>query len=412
MKEELLHFVWQSKLLLSQTLTTTDGLPVSIIQPGTHNTNAGPDFFNARLRIGDTVWAGNIEIHIRSSDWDRHRHTADEAYNNVILHVVYVHDKDVLNAQGQEIPTLELRSILPTSLLPRYNRLQQQRETQLACQHILVHPPEAIISGWLQRLLVDRIEAKCDSIKDLLVRTHHHYEQTFYLLTARYFGMKTNAEPFEQLASALPLIVLTKHKNRFEDIVSLVVGTSGLFGRFEEPYIKALETDYNHWATKYKLKPLEASVWKFARTRPANFPTHRLLQFAALIYQSSHLLGKILECESVDDLSKLYHIHHKWNDQLITIGEDAINLLLINSVLPFVFEYGKQQHREDYCDKALNWYERLPPESNHITRQYTELGFPLKNAGDSQAYIQLKNEYCIPLKCLECSIGYRSLLHQ
>ncbi len=411
MKEELLHFVWQSKLLLHQTLVTTSGLPVSIIHTGTRNANAGPDFFNARLTIGDTQWAGNIEIHIRSSDWDRHRHTSDEAYNNVILHVVYVFDKEVLNAQGQVIPTLELRSILPASLLPRYNRLQQQRETQLACQHILEIPPEAILTGWLQRLLVERLEAKCESIKDLLVRTHHHHEQTFYLLTARYFGMQTNAEPFEQLASALPLLILAKHKNRFMDILALIIGTSGIFSRFEKSWVKELKPLYEHLASKYKLKPLEASVWKFGRTRPANFPTHRLLQFAALIYQSSHLLGKILECQTVDDLRKLYHVHQRWNGQLISIGEDAINLLLINSVLPFVFEYGKQQHREDYCERALMWYEQLPPESNFITRQYTGLGFPLKNAGDSQAYIQLKNEYCIPLKCLECSIGYRSLLH-
>jgi hypothetical protein len=412
MKEELLHFVWQSKLLLSQSLTTTSGLPVTIVQPGNRNANAGPDFFNARLQIGDTLWAGNIEIHISSSDWDRHRHTSDEAYNNVILHVVYVHDREVLNAQGEQIPTLELRSFLPTSLLPRYNQLQQQRETQLACQKILVHPPEAILSSWLQRLLVDRMEAKCDSIKDLLTRTHHHYEQTFYLLTARYFGMKVNAQPFEQLASELPLLVLTKHKNRFEDILALVIGTSGLFAQFDEPEIKSLEATYKHLANKYNLNSLEASVWKFGRTRPANFPTHRLLQFAALIYQSSHLLGKILECETVIDLRKLYQMNQSWCGHSITLGEDAMNLLLINSVLPFVFEYGKQQHRDDYCEKALGWYEQLPPESNHITKQYTALGLPLKNAGDSQAYIQLKNEYCIPLKCLECSIGYRSLLHQ
>lgn len=411
MKEELLHFVWQSKLLLSQNLVTTTGTPIIILQPGTHNNNAGPDFFNARLQIGDTLWAGNIEIHIRSSDWDRHRHSSDQAYNNVILHVVYVHDKEVLNAQGGQIPTLELRSFLPTSLLPRYNQLQQQRESSLACQHILVLPPEALMSAWLQRLLVERMELKCESIKDLLVRTGNHFEQTFYVLTARYFGMKANAQPFEQLALALPLTVLTKHKNKLADIISLIVGMAGLFDRFQEKAIKQLEPQFLHLATKYKLKPLSPSIWKFGRTRPANFPTHRLLQFAALIFQSSHLLGKVLDCEKIGELYELYQIHQSFDGVEISMGDEAINLLLINSVLPFVFEFGKQQHRNDFCEKALGWYEQLPAESNHITKQFTQLGFQIKNAGDSQAYIQLKNEYCIPLKCLNCSVGYRSLLY-
>jgi hypothetical protein len=410
MKEELLHFIWQSKLLLGKPLYTQTGEPIQIIQLGTYNTNSGPDFFNAKLQIGDTLWAGNIEIHISSSEWNQHHHQFDEAYNNVILHVVYVDDKSVKNAIGETIPTLELRSIIPASLLQRYQSLQQQQIKKLACEKIMIVPSEIVLNNWLQRLLVERIEQKCDNIKELLVKSHHHYEQCFYLLTARYFGMKTNAQPFEQLASILPLSVIAKHKDKLEEIVALVLGTAGLLNKMGNAY-SALIPIFEHLKNKYKLPVLEETIWKFSRTRPANFPTVRLLQFASLIYQSSHLLSKIIDCKNIQELQKLYHVKQQYNNETIVLGESATNLLLINSVLPFVFLYGKLQHQEELCDKAINWYEQLPPEHNVITKQFTALNLPLKNAADGQAYIQLKNEYCIPLKCLHCSIGYQSLLH-
>jgi hypothetical protein len=410
MKEELLHFIWQSKLLLGKPLFTQTGEPIQIIQLGTYNTNSGPDFFNAKLQIGDTLWAGNIEIHISSSEWNQHHHQFDEAYNNVILHVVYVDDKSVKNAIGETIPTLELRSIIPASLLQRYQSLQQQQIKKLACEKIMIVPSEIVLNNWLQRLLVERIEQKCDNIKELLVKSHHHYEQCFYLLTARYFGMKTNAQPFEQLASILPLSVIAKHKDKLEEIVALVLGTAGLLNKMGNAY-SALIPIFEHLKNKYKLPVLKETIWKFSRTRPANFPTVRLLQFASLIYQSSHLLSKIVDCKNIQELQKLYHVKQQYNNETIVLGESATNLLLINSVLPFVFLYGKLQHQEELCDKAINWYEQLPPEHNVITKQFTALNLPLKNAADGQAYIQLKNEYCIPLKCLHCSIGYQSLLH-
>jgi hypothetical protein len=410
MKEELLHFIWQSKLLLGKPLFTQTGEPIQIIQLGTYNTNSGPDFFNAKLQIGDTLWAGNIEIHISSSEWNQHHHQFDEAYNNVILHVVYVDDKRVKNAIGETIPTLELRSIIPASLLQRYQSLQQQQIKKLACEKIMIVPSEIVLNNWLQRLLVERIEQKCDNIKELLVKSHHHYEQCFYLLTARYFGMKTNAQPFEQLASILPLSVIAKHKDKLEEIVALVLGTAGLLNKMGNAY-SALIPIFEHLKNKYKLPVLKETIWKFSRTRPANFPTVRLLQFASLIYQSSHLLSKIVDCKNIQELQKLYHVKQQYNNETIVLGESATNLLLINSVLPFVFLYGKLQHQEELCDKAINWYEQLPPEHNVITKQFTALNLPLKNAADGQAYIQLKNEYCIPLKCLHCSIGYQSLLH-
>ena len=411
MKEELLHFIWQSKLLLHKPLQTTSGEPITILHAGTHNRHSGPDFFNAKIRIGETLWAGNVEMHISSSEWDKHAHQHDAAYNNVILHVVYVDDKRVLNNNGETLPTLELRESIPSSLLQRYQSLQQQRMHQLPCEKIIVIPEDIKLNAWLQRLLIERIEHKTDYIKELLVKTHHHYEQSFYILTARYFGMKINALPFEQLANVLPLTVLARHAKNPTDLLALILGVSGLLTKMGEQYAY-LKPTFTHLQQKYQLRQLDESIWKFARTRPANFPSQRLIQFAAFIHQSSHLLSKVLECETVHDLRMLYQLEP--NTEWIkgtTLGEDAINLLLINSVLPFVFVYGKIQHREELCEKVLNWYEALPAEHNSITKQFTRLRLPLKNAADGQAYIQLKNEYCNTLQCLQCSIGYQSLIH-
>ncbi len=410
MKEELLHFIWQSKLLFHKPLRTTSGETISVVHQGFYNTNAGPDFFNAKIYIGNTLWAGNIEIHIAASEWDKHAHQKDAAYNNVILHVVYIDDKKVYNNSGEAIPTLELRSLIPTSLLQRYESLKQSKNRHIACEKIIHLPDPFHLQHWLQRLLVERLEQKCDYIKDVLVKTHHHWEQTFYIVTARYFGMKTNALPFEQLASILPLTVIAKHKNSLDDILALVLGVSGLLERMGEPY-QHLQDSFFHLQNKYKLPQLDKSIWKFARTRPANFPSVRLVQFAAFIYQSSHLLSKVLECENVSSLIQLYRVETEYRKQKIALGNDAIDLLLINSVLPFVFVYGKLQHEDQLCDKALNWYESLPSEKNTITSLFAQLGFPCKNAADSQAYIQLKNEYCNTLNCLKCSIGHQSLLH-
>lgn len=410
MKEELLHFIWQSKLLLGKSLTTTSGESISIIHPGLHNRNAGPDFFNAKIKIGDTLWAGNVEIHVSASEWYTHAHQHDDAYNNVILHVVFNDDKPVYNANSQLLPTLELRSIVPSTLLLRYAALHQQSFQHLPCEKIITLPDEAKMTLWLQRLLVERIERKCDAIQELLNQTRHDWEFCFYIVTARYFGMKTNDQPFEQLAKFLDLNVLLRHKNNMDEIFALVLGVSGLLSRMDSEY-KSLEPIFAHLQRKYSLQVLDPAIWKFSRTRPANFPTERLLQFAALIYQSSHLFSKVLDCESIAELKKLYEHKLDYRGKKTGMGEESVYLLLINSVLPFVFLFGKHQHKEAFSEKALQWYEQLPAEKNVITRQFASLGLVPKNAADGQAFIQLKNEYCSSLKCLNCSIGYQSLLH-
>jgi hypothetical protein len=410
MKEELLHFIWQSKVLLDKPMHTTTGEPISILHLGSLNTHSGPDFFNARIQIGDTIWAGNVEIHIRTSEWEQHKHQNDPAYNNVILHVVYVNDKEVSSANGQRIPTLELRNYIPATLLQRYVSLQKQHTSRIPCQSILVVPPQPILNAWLQRLLVERIEQKCEDIKLLLVHTHHHYEQCFYLLTARYFGMKINAQPFELLAAQLPLTLIAKYHSNRDDLLALVLGTSGLLPDMD-PEFHPLISRFEHLHQKHNLNILDKSVWKFGRIRPANFPTVRLVQFASFLHQSTHLLSTILACSTLSELKTYYQKPMVYANRSMRLGAGAINVLLINSVLPFMFLYGQLQHKEELCERALNWYEALPSEKNTITHLFHSLGLDAKNAADTQAYIQLKNEYCTQLNCLHCTIGYQSLLY-
>lgn len=410
MKEELLHFIWQSKLLLHQPLTTTDGEPIEVVHTGTINLNAGPDFLNAKVRIAGTLWAGNIEIHWVSSDWNSHNHQHDTSYNNVILHVVYDHNKKVQNQLGETLNTLELRGYLPTTLLKRYQLLQANTSKQIACANIFVKPNDMILQSWLQRLLIERIEHKCIHLQDLLLKTENHWEQCFYVYTARYFGMKINGQPFEQLATLLPISMVSKYKHNFESILALYIGTAGLFEKFPEEF-KGLRKEYEHLKSKHNLTSMVASQWKFARTRPANFPTERIPQFASFVFHSNESFLKIFDSASLNEVKSNYTKSTEFKGVNIAMGESSIDLLLMNSLLPFMFMYGKIQHREDYMDKALNWYTGLKPEQNTITKQFQVLGLNLENAGDSQAYIQLKNEYCNTLRCLHCSIGYQSLLH-
>jgi hypothetical protein len=399
MKEELLHFIWQSKRLLANSLKTVSGEPIEILHPGTYNADAGPDFFNAKIKLGETTWAGNIEMHIKSSDWYAHAHEKDDAYNNVILHVVFHHDKGVYNNKEQLIPTLELKELLPPFLLRRYERLLQAKN-YIPCEEIFSLPDSVRLDAWLTRLLIERIEQKTDVLQWLLNETNQNWETVFYIFTARYFGFKTNAQPFVWLARSLPLQVIAKHKNQLFQLEALVMGMSGMGEKFED--WSKYRSEFEHLSVKYSLKPLQPSVWKFSRTRPANFPTVRLRQFAWLLYHSSHLLSKVLEADSIESLQNLYAFKHNGKRVL---SDDAINLLLVNSVLPAIFLYGKNQHKPELCDRVISFYEQLPAESNAITRYFKKAGISVQYAFNAQAVIQLKNAYCDQQKCLHCAIG-------
>ncbi len=293
MKEEVLHYVWRTRRFDFQNLITTEGEAVEIIAPGTHNTHAGPDFFDARVRIGGTLWAGNVEMHLVASEWETHRHGEDRAYDNVVLHVVWEEDLPVLRSNGERIPCIELKKRIPAALIKTYRELLHN-EHWIPCQHHFHRVPDITRQVWLDRLMVERLEAKTAFIAESLERTQQHWEETFYQILARNFGLKVNAEPFEALARSLPLNLLSKHKNNLLQLEALLFGQAGLLeGVFEDDYPQRLQKEYAFLQHKYSLQPIAGSSWKFLRMRPANFPSLRIAQFATLIHQSAHLFSKI-----------------------------------------------------------------------------------------------------------------------
>lgn len=421
MKEDLLHFIWQSKILLKQPLTLTNKQAIAILNIGTLNTNAGPDFFNAKIKLGTDILVGNIEIHVKASDWLLHKHTGNKNYDNVILHIVFENDKPIFDANNEALLTLEIKDYLPPTLLNKYKILHQQK-AEIPCKPIFSLPNEFKLNNWLNRLVIERLETKCERVEKLLKANNNNWEQTFYILTAQYFGQKTNEAAFEWLAKNLPLQVIAKHKDKLSQIEALVLGTAGFFDiELNDDYLKFLQKEYLYLQKKYDLKSIEKHIWKFGRMRPSNFPTIRLMQFAALLYQSSHLFSKVLAANNVNDLQNLYklnHIHlihlselsnHDFDAIKTDLGKAAINTIIINTVVPIVFLYGKLRFDEEKCNKAVNWLEQLKPEINNIITFWKTLQFNPQNAAQTQALLQLKNEYCTHKKCLNCEIGFHIL---
>lgn len=421
MKEDLLQFIWQSKLLFKQTLVATNGQAFEVLNPGVLNRDSGPDFSNARILCEGVTLAGSVEIHTRTSDWKRHGHHHDAAYDNVILHVVY--ENDSRTEPENRFIILELKNYLSKAMLQRYDLLMRNKAT-IPCEPVFSLPDTTILQNWLHRLAIERLQKKCTRLNTVLEHSAHNWEQTFYILTAKYFGQKINDAPFEWLARNLPLQVLTRHKNKLSQLEALILGCSGfLQGNFEDQYLRFLKQEYQHLKEKFSLPELDPKVWKFGRTRPSNFPTIRLIQFSAFIYQSSHLLSKIIEAPDLTELRKLYrlrHTHlinyaqlsgHHFSNVKAELGESAIDTIIINTVIPILFLYGKYHDEETLCEKALQWLEKLKPERNSVTSYFSQNGIPNTSALHSQAIIEMKTTYCHNKKCLQCSIGNHILLH-
>ncbi len=417
MTEDFLHYIWKFKLFDFTDLHTQHKEKVRIINAGEHNTHAGPDFFNAKIKIGKTTWAGNVEIHTKSSEWFKHHHQKDKAYKNVILHVVFEND---LNG-SDNMPTIELKNIINSNIHRNYLSLIQS-SSRIPCQNHIHTIDEFYIKSWLDRLVIERLERKTASILSSLKMNHNNWEETFYQFLARNFGLKINAEPFELLAKSLPVKVLAKHKNNLHQIEALLFGQAGLLNRkFKNEYPNALKKEYRFLQKKFSLKPIELHLWKFLRLRPANFPTIRIAQFAQLIFQSSHLFSKILECKTVKELDKPFNIntsaywdtHYNFDtpstNKKKKLGKTAVNTIIINTIIPFLFIYGKQKANNAYQKKALQLLENIPSENNNIIKNWQQLKVRTKSAYDSQALLQLKNEYCNNKKCLYCVIGNKIL---
>jgi hypothetical protein len=412
MTEKLLQFIWQSQYFDQRHLQTSTGEKISILNKGNFNRDQGPDFLNGRIRIGRTEWAGSIELHVKSSDWTLHQHSQDPMYKNVILHVVWVNDREI----NLSFPVLELESRVSVLLLENYDRLMQS-PAFIPCDKQIAAVPYLHFTSWKQRLLVERLQQKALHIEQLLSETNQHWEEVFWWLLARNFGIKVNADAFERIARTIPIGLLAKHKNQIQQMEALLLGQAAILDKhFTEAYPKMLRKEYEFLRKKYGLKKAHAPL-NYLRMRPANFPSIRFAQLAMLIHQSSHLFSVLKEATSISELEKLltvtandyWHYHYMPDmpgDYLRkTLGKQMVHNIIINTVVPVLYTYGYIHNNEACKEKALRWMEQLSAEQNIITRGFAGLGITNKTAFDSQALIQLKREYCDQKACLQCSVG-------
>ncbi|MBI5218274.1 MAG: DUF2851 family protein [Bacteroidia bacterium] len=421
MNEGFLQYIWKYNLADKSKLKTVQGEPVRIISPGTHNTDAGPDFFNARIKIGNTTWAGNIEVHVNSSDWYKHSHAHDKTYDNIILHVVFKHDSDIKRKNGKIIPTLVLK--FNKNILNNYESLLKSR-LWIPCLDTLPDVDKFIIDHWLHALMIERLERKINAVSTLFENSKNSWEDTLYIWLARNFGFSLNAEPFELLAKATPLNQLLKHHDNRTHIEAILFGQAGLLSSesVTDEYYIALKKDYHFFKQKFRLTPIEKHLWKFLRLRPSNFPTLRISQFAHLIHKTQGLFSKIIEAKNLHEIESLLKINASeyWDTHYVfgkksgkkvkAFGKEAFHIFLINTMVPFLFFYGKQKNKEAYKAKTLSLLEELEPEKNSIIRGWREAGIKAANAFDTQALLELKKEYCAKMRCLDCQIGNKVLM--
>jgi len=426
MTERLLQFIWQFQYFNKSELETIDGEKVQIQFAGQLNTNQGPDFSDAKIVIGKTIWAGTIELHIKTSDWNKHNHQSDKNYKNVILHVVWEDDgagnrnavpiKETEQSSVDHIPVLELKGRVSKILLQRYEELMNSNSF-VPCENSISTVKEITWKSWKDRLLVERLVRKFQTIESSLNENNFHWEETFWWMLARNFGIKVNADAFEAIARSISIKILAKHKTQIHHLEALLLGQAGLLeNKFSEDYPLMLQKEYKFYKSKYNLKPINQPVF-FLRMRPGNFPTIRLAQLAMLVHDSAHLFSKIKEADSVKDVkawldvtaNDYWHYHYKFDEESAyrkkKLGAAMIDNIIINTVCPVLFAYGNYNDETKYKDKALKWLEQTSAEKNNITKGFQQLGIENKTSFDSQGLIELKNEYCNKKRCLECGIG-------
>ncbi|MDR0796084.1 MAG: DUF2851 family protein [Tannerella sp.] len=414
--ERLLQYIWKYRLYPAFDLKTTEGETVTVVDPGIENTDAGPDFFNAKVQIAGTVWAGNVEIHRKASDWKNHRHDHDPAYDSIILHVVEEADAIVYRTSGEIIPQAILK--IPETIQNNMDWLLM-RDSPLPCAERL-HEIEPIhISGWMNTLLTERLERKVSGILTLLEQNHEDWNEVFYITLMRSFGLGNNSDAFESLAKSLPFKYIRKQRCNSLQIEALLFGQAGLLNEtIDHPYYEALKQEYLFLQYKYRLIPPIHSRVKLMRLRPSNFPHLRLAQLAAIWTQHDTLFSKILEDHRPETLNRCFdvtlseywdtHYNFRMPSALKKkpVGKATTHIILINTVVPILFAYGKVKQKPDFCSQALSLLEQIRPERNSLVKKFTDAGLHVKNASDTQALIQLRREYCEKKKCLYCRIGF------
>lgn len=429
--EQLLHYVWKHKLFPLTELSTTQGRRVEVIDPGLHNSNAGPDFFNAKVKINGMLWVGNIEIHDKASDWVLHGHDKDERYDNVILHVCGCVDAEVMNSKGEYLTQMVLS--VPDSVINNYKELLSV-DLYPPCYQIIPSLARLTVHAWMSALQTERLSQKTEAIEERVKRCNGDWENAYFVTLARNFGFGINGDAFEEWALHIPLHAVDHHRDDLFQIEAIFMGQAGLLeldtiperyqkDALNDGYFAKLRKEYQYLAHKFGLKPMDYKLWRFLRLRPQNFPHIRISQLACLYHQRRASLSQLLETYSVKDAKEVlatavtpyWETHYTFGSTSVrndkNLSPFSLNLLCINTVVPILFAYGRHRGEEKYCDRAFDFLEQLKPENNHIIRLWQQCGLVVENAGDSQALIQLKKEYCDKKECLRCRFGYEYLKH-
>ncbi len=422
MNEDFLHYLWQYKSYKPGLFITDQEHRMEVVHPGLPNSDAGPDFFNAKIKLDGVVWAGNVEIHKKASEWNQHHHDQDPLYDNVILHVVLDNDKEVKTSSGRCVPCWELE--IPENVLRDYQLLYSNKGW-VACEGFIHTLPRFEIHGWIERMLIEKLEKKVESIGELLKTYRNDWKQVFFVVLARNFGFGLNGDSFEQLARNIPWQIIQKNADATDKLEALFLGQAGFLSGLihEDEYIHKLAGEYELLRYKYELSPMSSHRWKFLRMRPGNFPTIRLVQLAALISGNAFLFDRLLSCRELSEARKLltaspteYWKRHYRPDVAAParskkIGKQAVDLLILNTVVPLFFAYGKLRSNESLQQRALEWLSLMPPEKNSIVDGWghRSIGVVAASSADSQGLVYLKKYYCDHKKCLSCRIGHKAL---
>ncbi len=424
MKEDFLHYVWKLQLLNSNALECVSKEPVIVSNQGQQNFNSGPDFFNAKIKIGQQLWAGNVEIHVKASDWYVHHHETDTNYDSVILHVVWVDDAQIFRADNTLLPTLVLKNYVSDSVLNNYRKLLNKTDKWINCENNIVEVDNFTLNNWLERLFIERLEQKSQLITSLLKETAYDWEAVLFVLLAKNFGLKINGEAFLNMTKSFSFNVVRKVRTDKQNLEALFLGMSQLLDKDEDVnYYKTLKSQFDYLKVKFKLQPSLASKIQFFRLRPDNFPTIRLAQLAALYSKHHNLFSLLINVEKPEEIYKAFSIelsefwiHHytftseKTGKRSKKLTHSFIDLLIINTIVPLQFVYQKHLGKPT-SEKTIGLLEKIKPEKNSIINHFKDLGLPTDNAFKTQSLLQLKNNYCTKNNCLNCKIGHNLIVN-
>ncbi|WP_405607266.1 DUF2851 family protein [Polaribacter sp. Asnod1-A03] len=421
MNEDFLHYVWQYQLFSITKLQTTQKEDVTILKTGIHNHNSGPDFLNAQLKIDTQLWVGNVEIHLKSSDWYAHHHEIDKNYDAVILHVVWEDDVTVFMKNDKPLPVLELKGVVLEPTLNNYRNLLDVKQRWIHCEKEISAVDKFVLENWKERLFFERLERKSTEMNQLLIVNQNDFEAVLFQLLAKNFGLKVNGEAFLDLAKSFDFSVLRKVRFDENQLAALLFGQSGfLVEVIEDEYHQQLKNEYQYLQHKYQLKPILKNQFSFFRMRPPNFPTIRIAQLIALYHVHQNLFSKVIQIETLAGFYELFNIEVNlfWKTHYIfskeskksskKITKSFVDLLLINTIIPLKFLYQKNRGEVDESE-FLEVLQKIKPEKNSIISKFDTIKINAKNAYDTQALLELKNNYCAKKLCLQCAIGIKLL---